>query len=380
VRPFLRLLGYVRRTIVRARTRSLLTVLGTALAMGLFAFVRSLEAGVERLDRAADVPVLVVFQSSRFCPLQSELPTRYGDVIRQMPGVEAVLPSLLYINTCRANLDLVTLHGVTPDALRKVHDLVPESGDLESWKRRRDGALIGKRLAQRRGLRVGERVTLGKMTVTVGGIVSSHGGAFDNVAFVQMEPLQLARELPGTATQFLVKLRPGTDGDALARRIDETFAKDQQATDTKSMQAFVAAAVGEVTEVVDFGRLLGYLAVAVVVMILGNTVWISAQTRAAELGVMETVGVTKALLAALIVVEGVVLALVGGLVGVGAVAGFLGASAVTLGVEGYAIDLLVEPRVIVEGLLASLAVGLVAAVLPALEAIRRPLSVSVKAA
>jgi putative ABC transport system permease protein len=380
VSAFLRLLTYVRRTVLRARTRSLLTVLGTALALGLFAFVRSLEAGVERLDRAADVPVLVVFQSSRFCPLQSELPTRYADEIRRMEGVEAVLPTLLYVNTCRANLDLVTLHGVATESLGDIHDLVAESGDLESWKGRRDGALVGKRLAERRGIEVGDRVQLGKVTVEVGGVVASRGGAFDNVAFVQLEPLQLARRLPGKATQFLVRVRPGTDVNALSRRIDETFAKDEQATDTKTMQAFVAAAVSEVTEVVDFGRLLGYLAVAVVVMILGNTVWISAQTRATELGVLETVGATKPLLAGLIVVEGVVLALLGGLLGVGAVALFLTMEPVTLGVEGYAIDLLVEPAVVALGLATSLVVGVVASVLPAAEALRRPLAVSVKAA
>ena len=66
---FLRLLTYVRRTVLRARTRSLLTILGTALAMGLFAFVRTLEGGVNRLSESSNMPVLVVFQTSRFCPL-----------------------------------------------------------------------------------------------------------------------------------------------------------------------------------------------------------------------------------------------------------------------------------------------------------------------
>jgi putative ABC transport system permease protein len=253
-----------------------------------------------------------------------------------------------------------------------------EEGDLSSWSSSADGALIGKRLAQRRGLKPGQRVTLDKVTVRVGGIVSSPSGALDNVAFVHMEPLQLARKMPGKATQFLVRLKPGTDAHAVALEIDRTFAKDEQATDTKTMQAFVQAAVAEVTGIVDFGRILGYLAVVVVALILGNTVWISAQTRAAELGVLETIGVPKGTLAALVVVEGVALALAGGVLGIGAVVALLWAHPVTMGVEGYAIDLVPEAGLAVAGLAVAVGVGLLASVGPAVDALRRPLAVAVK--
>ncbi len=85
-------------------------------------------------------------------------------------------------------------------------------------------------------------------------------------------------------TEFLVKLKPGVDPTAMARRIDERFRTDQAQTDTKTQQAFVMAAVGEVAGLVDFARILGWIAVGVVVLILGNTVFISAQTRSQELG------------------------------------------------------------------------------------------------
>jgi putative ABC transport system permease protein len=293
-----------------------------------------------------------------------------------MEGVASVLPTLLYVNTCRANLDVVTLHGV--DSVTGFHDLVVESGDLSSWGSSQDRAVVGKRLAERRGLKVGQRVSLDKVNVEIGGIVSSGGGTLDNVAFVHLEPLQLARKLPGKATQFLVRLEPGTDAQALARRIDNTFAKDEQATDTKTLQAFVQAAVAEIAGVVDFGRLLGYLAVVVVVMILGNTVWISAQTRAAELGVMETIGVTRPTLAGLLVAEGLLLSLLGGALGIGAVVLGLAWHPVTLGIEGNAIDLIPEAGLAGTGLLVAVGVGVLASLGPAVEVLRRPLAVAVK--
>ena len=139
----LRLLTYVRRTILRARTRSLLTVLGTALAIALFTFVRMLEGGVDRMAEQADQPVLVVFETSRFCPLTSLLPDRYADDIASMEGVDSVLPTLLFINSCRANLDLVTLHGVMPDLVSEMHDYQVLEGDATSWEGKPDGALVG---------------------------------------------------------------------------------------------------------------------------------------------------------------------------------------------------------------------------------------------
>lgn len=378
MKAFFRLLSYVRRTVLRARVRTTLTVLGTALAMGLFAFVRMVEAGVDHMDAAADKPVLVVFQSSRFCPLTSLLPMRYEAAIETMEPVETVLPTLIFINSCRANLDLVTLHGVEPQDLERVHDLQLLSGDAERWKTMSDGALVGKRLADRRELSVGDRVRLSEVDVEVAGIFESGGAGLNNVAFVTLGQLQRARKHQGLATQFFVTLKPGANAAEVAATIDKRFSIDEQQTDTKTMQAFVQGAVGEVGEVVDFARLLGYLSVAVVVLILGNTVSISAQTRRQELGVLETIGTTRGTLSALIVVESLMLSLLGGALGVGIVALVLTLNPLTLGIEGWGIDIGPDASAFVVGAIASLVVGLLAALGPAVQVVRRPLADAVK--
>jgi len=378
MREFLRFIPYVLRTARRARTRTILTVVGAAVAMGLFAFVRTVDQGVAELDARADQPVLVVFQDSRFCPLTSYLPVRYADEIRRMDGVAEVLPTLLYINSCRANLDLVTLHGVERDPLDAIYDFDMVEGDLASWKGRSDAAVVGERLAQRRGLRVGERVRLGDVDLYVAGILRSATAGLDNLAFVHLDQLALARDRLGAATEFLVRLEKGADAEAVASAIDERFATDEARTDTKTMQAFVAGAVGEIAEVVEFARLLGYLAVAIVAMVLANTVFISAQSRAAEMGVLETIGLTKPKLAGLIAIEGVGLGLLGGVLGAAAVLAWFFFRPTTLGVEGYGINFRPSAAVAISTLLASLVVGALASIGPAIDAARRPLHAAVK--
>ena len=373
---FLRFLPYVSRTVRRAPVRSLLTVLGTALALAVFAFVRTLEGGVDAFNRDAARPVLVVFQQSRWCPLTSQLPERYLPDLQKLDGVEAVLPTTVFVNKCSTNLDLVALHGVDPARLGAVQDLTVREGDLAAWAGDRSGALVGSRLAARRGLRVGDRAQLAGMSVVVEAIVDGKGPGVDNVAFVHDRTLQLQRGMLGQTTQYLVRLRDGADPGAVARAIDARFASDEAPTDTKSLQAFV----GEVTELVHFARLLGYLAVVVVTLILSNTVFISSQTRAQELGALETIGLTKPKLAGLVVAEGLLLAVVGGAIGTLAVAAYFHVVPTTLGIESYGIDFVGGPDVVVAGLVASLLVGLVASLPPALQAVLRPVADAVRPA
>ena len=300
---------------------------------------------------------------------------RYG---KRIEGVKNVVPTLVFINSCRANLDLVTLHGVEGD-VRDIYDMKILAGDFSTWKSRSDGALVGERLAARRGVEVGDRLQLENIDLHVTGIVRSTSAGIDNLAFMHIDQLALARKRLGAATQFMVTLEDGADPADVAARIDAKFAPDEARTDTKSMQAFVAGAVGEIAEVVEFARMLGYLAVAVVALILANTIYISAQSRAAEMGVLETIGLTKTSLAALVAAEGVGLGLVGGIVGTAVVLGFFWVNPITLGVEGYGIDYKPSFGVAFDALVASLLVGAAASIGPAIEAARRPLHQAVRA-
>jgi putative ABC transport system permease protein len=379
MRRLLAFLPYVARTIVRAWTRTSLTVLGAALAMALFAFVRTVDRGVKELEARASKPLLVVFQDSRFCPLTSNLPVRYAPAIREVEGVDRVLPTLVFINSCRANLDLVTLHGVEAENLDRVYELKLVQGDVARFKATANGALVGERLAARRMAEVDASLVLGNVNVKVSGIFRSDVAGLDNLAFVHLDQLALAQKKLGGATQFLVTLKPGAQAEEVARAIDEKFAADEARTDTKGMQAFVSGAVGEIVEVVEFARILGYIAVAIVALVLANTVYISAQSRAAEMGVLETIGLTKPRLAGLISLEGIGLGLLGGALGAGAVLLYFAISPTTLGIEGYGIDFTPSAAVAAQTLLASFAIGALASVGPAVEAVLRPLHSAVTA-
>ena len=80
----------------------------------------------------------------------------------------------------------------------------------------------------------------------------------------------------------------------------------------------------------------------------------------------------------LLAIESVLLSIAGGVLGVGAVVVWLTLSPLTLGVEGWGIDILPDAGLALLSIGVAALVGLVAALGPALETWRRPLALAVK--
>src|SRR5215218_9870606 len=165
----------VVKQVVRHRTRTLLTVGGVAMAMFLFCAVQAMQGGVkDATETTARDTTLVVYRQNRFCPNTSRLPEYYGDRIAKIPGVASVVPMKIVVNNCRTSLDVVTFRGVPEEAFvaNYVNNLKLLDGSVEQWQSRSDAALIGETLANRRGLKTGDRFDAAGVTVYVAGIVS----------------------------------------------------------------------------------------------------------------------------------------------------------------------------------------------------------------
>src|SRR5439155_16851310 len=117
-----------------------------------------------------------VFQAYRLCPSTSQLPVFYADTIRDVLGVKEVLPVKVVVNNCRASLDTVVFHGVDPKLLPAARpNLRFLSGDWAAFQGRTDAAIVGRRIAERRGLRPGPAFTVAGVAVQVAGVFGSEG-------------------------------------------------------------------------------------------------------------------------------------------------------------------------------------------------------------
>ncbi len=367
---------YVVKQIIRAPSRSLLTIGGVAVSMFLFAGVQSMQAGVEAATRTrSDDTTLVVYRKDRFCPLASRMPQSYEQQIRQIPGVESVVPMRIVVSNCRTSLDVVTFRGVPRDQF--VSEYAPKltfvTGSVEEWARRSDAALLGETLATRRGLRVGDRFEAVGITVYVAGVIRSDEPQDENVAYVHLDFLQFASgtRSGGIVTQFNVRVQEHGQMESVAKTIDTYFASGQDPTYTAAEKAFVARAATDVLEIVGFMRWLGWGCLAAVLALVANAIVLSVQDRIREHAILQTLGFSSGLIARLIVSEGVTLSLIGGAAGCAVAVAFLATSGFALSVEGHSIPVMATSDVLLTGVLIASVVGVLASLAPAIQAGRR---------
>lgn len=364
---------YVLKGMWRHRIRTLLTVSGTSVALLVFCFVGSVQQGLRAITLGEDSGrTLVVFQENRFCPQSSRLPEDYETVVAQIEGVQDVLPIKVFTNNCRASLDAVVFQGVPCDELAKWRELALMEGSWSEFQSRDNGAVVGSAVAQRRRLKVGDRFTIGDVSVNVAAIGESPAAAENNVIYTHLDFLQRARGANdvGTVTQFEVHLREAADPERIAGAIDAAFKSGPVATSTRTKGMFQADTLADLAELIGFVYWLGYACVGLVLSLVATTTVMAVQDRIKEHAVLQTLGVRPARVFRLVVAESVMLSALGGVIGVLASYVLLAFTQMSVATEGVTIAFRPSLGLVTQGLFVAILVGVLAGVAPAIQAAR----------
>lgn len=367
----------------RRPMRTALTLAGVACATALLMLVESLSRGLDRaLSGSEAARTLIVYRLNRYCPQTSFLPEYYEDQIAKLDGVDSVLPVKVYLNNCRASLDIVSFNGVPPERLRDSRSIEVLEGDFDRFVRERDAALVGRAFARRKGVDVGETFRFGDIDVKVAGVFGSNEPVEEGVILTHLEFLQRAGPVNrlGTVTQFEVKIDDASRAKEISAQIDELFRTGPEPTDTRPRILFLENATRDLREILHFARLLGLACVIVVLALVGNTVVMSVQERVREFGVFRTLGFRERHIALLVIAESLALALIGGVTGLAAALAVVRFSTLTLGAEGVPITFAADPGVALRGVLFAMATGLVAGLFPAVRSARLQIVESLRTA
>lgn len=358
---------YVFKSLWRHRARTLLTVSGTAVALLVFCFIGAVQQGLLALTTGDDAGrTLIVFQENRFCPQSSRLPQDYAGTIAKMPGVQDVVPIKVFTNNCRASLDAIVFQGMEADQLKAWRDINLQSGDWSSFASQDDAALVGTDVATRRNLGVGDKFTIGDVSVVVRGIFQSAVAAENNLIFTQLEFLQRARGANdvGTVTQLEVHLNDSADPEAIAKQIDQEFHAGPVGTTTRTKGMFQADTLADLAELIGFVHWLGYACVGLVLSLVATTTVMSVQDRIKEHAVLQTLGLRPLRVFGLVLTESLLLSTLGGILGVAGSVLLLSLTGMSVAAEGVTIAF--EPSVMlaVQGVLVSVIVGILAGIAP----------------
>ena len=377
-----RLAALAAKFLFRHRLRTVLTALGVMLGLCLFTAVETMQRSLERATQSgANDTTLVVYRQNRFCPSTSRLPEHYAGQIRRIDGVREVVPVQVVVNNCGASLDVVTFRGVPPGLLA---NYAPEmqvlDGSLDAWLQRDDGALLGESLARRRGLKPGDSFSAAGVSVVVSGILRSPLPQDNDVAYVHLPFLQMAaKDGLGVVTQFNVRVLDARYLGRVAEAIDALFRHDAEPTDTRPEKAFFAETARELVALIGFTRWLGLGAVAAVAGLVANALLLVVRGRVKENAILRTLGYPDAAIAGIVLAEGCMLGLIGGLPGVLLAAAIFRWGGLSLGNEGQVLALQPDASVLAGGVALAMALGFVSSLWPAWQAFRQPLTRSLRA-
>jgi len=367
----MKFLPYLLKTLWRHRTRTLLTVGGSAVALFVYAVIGSARESLGGLASRYD-RTLVVFQANKFCPATSHVPQDYSQTITELPGVESVTPIQVYTNNCRASLDIVVFYGLPPQQLREVRDLTLVSGDWSEFERHQDAALVGRAVAARRKIDVGDKFSMGELTVNVAGIFASDDPTEEQYTYSHLEFLQrrAGQNSVGTVTQLEVALAPGARPEAVSRAIDDRFRGGQVPTHTRARGAFQAASLADLFELAHLTGYLGWACLGLMATLVATTSLMAVQDRRTEHAVLQTLGFSGTRVFALVLGETALQGVMGGVIGTGVAMVLLGWTGLAAGAEGVSVPF--RPTWDLAALCAGLsaAIGLAAGIAPAFQAAR----------
>lgn len=364
---------YVIKSLLGHASRTLLTVSGAAVAIFVFCFVGAVQEGLERLTSDKDAQrTLIVFQENRFCPTSSRLPEDYAKTILQVAGVKEVMPVQVWTNNCRASLDIIVFNGVPATQLRQARDIELIEGDWGTFESQRDAAVVGRNVAQRRRLHLGDQFSIGEMNVKVAGLFRSNIPAEENLIYTSLPFLQYTKGMDsaGLVTMHEVQLTEEADPDAVAASIDAALRSGPVATATRRKGAFQTSTLSDLVDLISFAHWLGYASVGLVLALVATTTVMSVQDRVKEHAVLQTIGVRPGRVFRLIVAESLLLCVLGGALGTGIAMTILGWSGLAIGAEGVTIAFRPSLSLSISAMFVAIGVGLAAGVIPAAHASR----------
>src|SRR5207244_12954450 len=136
------------------------------------------------------------------------------------------------------------------EQLPKLRQLKIVEGKLADFESRKDAALVGSAVAQRRRLSVGQRFSIGEVKVTIVGVFTAPTASEENFIYTDLDFLQRTPGLHsvGIVTQLEVRLTPNANPDEVAKKIDEHFRGSSVQTDSRPKGGFQANAVSDFVE------------------------------------------------------------------------------------------------------------------------------------
>lgn len=318
----------------RKPLRTGLTLFGVAVALLLFCFLETVlqafSAGVDM----ADASRLVVQHKES---LGFVLPISYRNTILQMDGITDCAPMIWFGGP---------YEEPTPDGKKREEFFAQFAVDFEHYlpmypeikiapqqlkelMADNQGCVLGDKIAERIGKKVGDRFTLKSsiwslppdnlIVFNVRAIYTTDSPTFDHTLMLfHYKHMDEARQFgKGTSGIFLAKMSDPNKYNAIASAIDARFQNSPYETRTMTERAFNTQFVSMMGNLQLLLRSIGSAVVLTMLLVSANTMMMSARERTQEMGILKSIGFSDMRVALLLVGESMTICMAGAVLGAG---------------------------------------------------------------
>jgi putative ABC transport system permease protein len=301
------------RNLQRRRTRSILTILGVAFAVGSFITLYGLSRSVhENVERSFDEhgTDLTVKRRGIAEPFGGTIPEELIPKIKNIPGVEDVAGQLLTF-AATDNDDNVLAAGWSPDSF--YWTTAPLKAGRLPYPDETRVALVGSEIARTLDKKVGDDITLLGEKFRIVGLTDFQSIINRNQVIVKLADLQELTFRTGAVTFLSIKLdHPGDDAEA--DRVSQTIeAMDKLTVSPSEGMLRNDSLFGLMTAV---STAMAWVALFMGVLMVLNTLLMAVLERTREIGILSAIGWSKERIMVALVIEGFILSAFGSLLGI----------------------------------------------------------------
>src|SRR5207244_6606563 len=275
-----RFLPLILKNCWRNRRRTLLTIASVSISMCLLGVMIAVFHGLYMSDPTPEEALRVVTRNK--ISLTQPLPQSYGARIRQMPGVREVLISNWFGGTYKDPKNFFARFAVDSEKLfTRYSELRMPEDERRAFERDRTGCVIGRDLANKYKLHVGDRIALvgdiypGDYDFTVRGIFDSPRAS--EIMYFSREYLEqtMSERRRGRAGTFVTLVDTPATAARIAKAIDDEYVNSPAQTKTESEQAYLLGFVSLLGNVKMFLVAISAAIMFTILLVSANTMAMS---------------------------------------------------------------------------------------------------------
>ena len=310
----------VFKNILRNKLRTLLTV--SSLVVSLFLIV-SLGTILTEFDRNVDQSNPLRLMSRHAVSLGFVLPMAHVERIRAVPGVKNAMPFNWFGGIYKDEKNFFANFAVDASRIREVMtELKMSDAEWQAFVNDKQGAIVGQKLVTLYGFTPGQRITLKSpiynqsVEFIIRGVCT---GGDEKTLFFHHDYIN--ELMPAWAkdqvSMVSIMANSAEDVPRISQAVDSMFVNSDAPTKTETEKEF---ALSFQTMMGGVKQFMYYIMAAItfsVLLVMGNTMAMTVRERTKEVGTLKAIGFQRRTIASLFMAEALVVACIGGGIGVG---------------------------------------------------------------